>query len=161
LTPMYGVVVCPRCRRAKGVDLRQKTTGCACGFQIRIVPSRVRAKASSPRELRGLVGQANAEIAGGLEEYRSAASPVTRRRARGPHERVVAVAAKAGDRVQRIHAAAVGLTRELEVFSRDDWRRVLERIDIPDPDAALGELLRTNVVYEPRPGFYRAVSLGP
>src|SRR5213596_3502262 len=72
---MYGVIVCPRCKRAKGVDLKQKTTTCACGFEIRIAPSRVRARADTARELASLVGQVSAELAGGLAAYRKAATP--------------------------------------------------------------------------------------
>src|SRR6266480_6501626 len=77
---MYGVVVCPRCKRAKGVDLKQKTTTCLCGFEIRVVPARVRARANTARELAPLVGQVSAEIAGGLKAYREAAAPVRRTR---------------------------------------------------------------------------------
>lgn len=156
---MYGVVVCPRCRRAKGVDLSQKTTACACGFEIRVAPSRIRARTETARDLRGLVARANAELGGGLAEVREATRVRPPRRPRGPHARVVAASARAGDRVRRIRAAAIELTKELEVFTDDDWRRVLEGLDIPDPDAALQELLGSNAIYEPRPGFYRAVSL--
>src|SRR6059036_205541 len=62
---MYGVVVCPRCKRAKGVNLKQKTTTCQCGFEIYVVPARIRARAVTARELAPLVGQVSAEIAGG------------------------------------------------------------------------------------------------
>src|SRR5437660_12177541 len=48
---MYGVIVCPRCKRAKSVDLNQKTTTCACGYEIRCAPSRLRAWAYTLREL--------------------------------------------------------------------------------------------------------------
>lgn len=158
---MFGVVVCPRCKKAKGVELSKKTTTCACGFEIRVVPSRIRARAPTARELADLVGQANAELAGGLEAYRRAATPGTRRRSRDVHARVVAAAANAGDRARRIHAAAVELTRELDVFSRGDWDRVLEGLGIPHPDEALEGLIEIREVYEPKPGFYRAVSLTP
>ena len=90
---MYGVVVCPRCKRAKGVDLKQKTTTCLCGFEIRVVPSRVRARANTARELAPLVGQVSAEIAGGLKAYREAAAPVRRIRPRDVHLRVIGIAA--------------------------------------------------------------------
>lgn len=156
---MYGVVVCPRCRKAKGVDLSQKTTQCACGFEIRVAPAKVRARAESPRELASLVAQVNAELAGGLKEYRKATAPRPRRRSRDVHLRVAGLAARAGDRAHRVRAAAVELTRELEVFSIADWTRVLTALGIPDPEATLDELVRTSVVYEPRAGFYRAVSL--
>ncbi|HKZ98295.1 MAG TPA: hypothetical protein VJ326_01695 [Thermoplasmata archaeon] len=158
---MFGVVVCPRCRRAKGVDLTQKTTACSCGFEIRVVPARVRAKAPTARGLAALVGQANAELAGGLDTYRRDAAPRPRRRSQDVHARVAGKAAKAGDRAHRIHAVAVALSEELEVFSRDDWRRVLERLGIPAADDALEGLVQRREVYEPTPGFYRAVSLTP
>jgi len=158
---MYGVVVCPRCRRAKGVDLSQKTTTCPCGFEIRIVPARVRARASTARELRPLVARVNAELAGGLAAYEEASRVRRRRRSRDVHARVVATASKAGDRAHRIRAAAVGLTQELVLFSLDDWRRVLQGLGESDPENALQSLVRGNEVYEPKPGFFRALDLNP
>jgi hypothetical protein len=65
---MYGVLVCPRCKRAKGVNLKQKTTTCQCGFEIHVVPARIRARAETARELAPLVGKVSAELAGGTEE---------------------------------------------------------------------------------------------
>ena len=156
---MYGVVVCPRCKRAKGVDLKQKTTTCLCGFEIRVVPSRVRARANTARELAPLVGQVSAEIAGGLKAYREAAAPVRRIRPRDVHLRVIGIASKAQGRANRVRAAAVELTRELELFTFDDWSRVLAGLGIPDPRAALEALIRTNAVFEPKAGFYRTIGL--
>jgi len=158
---MYGVVVCPRCKRAKGVDLKQKTTTCLCGFEIRVVPSRVRARANTARELAPLVGEVSAEIAGGLKAYREAAAPVRRIRPRDVHLRVIGIASKAQGRANRVRAAAVELTRELEVFSMPDWERVLAGLGIPHPEEALAALVRANLVLEPTSGFYRAVSLSP
>ena len=158
---MYGVVVCPRCKRAKGVDLKQKTTTCLCGFEIRVVPSRVRARANTARELAPLVGQVSAEIAGGLKAYREAAAPVRRIRPRDVHLRVIGIVSKAQGRANRVRAAAVELTRELEVFSMPDWERVLAGLGIPHPEEALAALVRANLVLEPTSGFYRAVSLSP
>jgi len=158
---MYGVVVCPRCKRAKGVDLKQKTTTCLCGFEIRVVPSLVRARANTARELAPLVGQVSAEIAGGLKAYREAAAPVRRIRPRDVHLRVIGIASKAQGRANRVRAAAVELTRELEVFSMPDWERVLAGLGIPHPEEALAALVRANLVLEPTSGFYRAVSLSP
>jgi len=158
---MYGVIVCPRCKRAKGVDLKQKTTTCACGFEIRIAPSRVRARADTARELASLVGQVSAELAGGLAAYRKAATPARRRRSRDVHLRIAGVASKPHDRASRLRAAAVELTRELEVFSLEDWTRVLAGLGIADAEGALATLIRANLVMEPKDGFYRAVSLSP
>jgi len=158
---MYGVVVCPRCKRAKGVDLKQKTTTCACGFEIHFLSARIRGRAETARELAPLVGQVNAEIAGGLDEYQRVARPARRKRSRDVHLRVVGIASRPRDRGSRIRAAAVELTRELEVFSLEDWRRVLAGLGIPRPEEALETLRRANFVLEPKDGFYRAVSLNP
>ena len=158
---MYGVVVCPRCKRANGVDLKQKTTTCVCGFEIRIVPSRVRAKADTARELAPLVGRVSAELAGGLDAYQRAAAPAHRSRSRDVHLRVVGIASKPRDRASRLRAAAVELTRELEVFSLADWTQVLAGLGIARPEEALATLVRANLVMEPKNGFYRAVSLSP
>src|SRR3989442_15466531 len=106
---MYGVIVCPRCKRAKGVDLKQKTTTCACGFEIRVAPSRVRARADTARELASLVGQVSAELAGGLAAYLKAAAPARRRRSRDVHLRAVGAAAEPRDPACRRRGAAVEL----------------------------------------------------
>ena len=156
---MYGVVVCPRCKRAKGVDLRQKTTTCQCGFEIHVTPARVRARAETPRELAPLVGQVNAELAGGTRAVQEMLDPPRRARPKQVHARVIAAVPKTGDRTTRIRAAAVELTSELEVFTREDWSRVLEGLGIPDAESALEALVRSNAVFEPREGFFRAVEL--
>ncbi len=158
---MYGVIVCPRCRRAKGVNLKQKTTTCQCGFEIYVVPARIRARAETARELAPLVGKVSAEIAGGTEEYQRAKSPVRRKRSRDVHVRVIVVAGKERDRAGRVRSAAIELTRELEVFSSSDWERVLAGLGIPHAAEALAMLVKENVVFEPKAGFYRAVLLNP
>jgi hypothetical protein len=154
---MYGVVVCPRCRRAKGVDLEQKTTACPCGFEIRVVPSKALATVGTSRELIEAVRRVSAELGGGLGIVERASAPRHRRPNRDVHARVAALAAKAGDRAHKVRAAATELSKEVGVFTREDLRAVLASLAIPDADAALEELLRANVVFEPREGFYRVV----
>src|SRR5438093_11442475 len=99
---MYGVVVCPRCKRAKGVNLKQKTTTWQCGFEIHVVPARVRARAETARELAPLVGQVSSELAGGTEEYRRALALARQGRALDDDVRVIGVATKASDRRCRV-----------------------------------------------------------
>lgn len=157
---MFGVVVCPGCGRAKGVELKQKTTTCACGFEIRVLPSRVLARAGTAREIAPLVGRANAQIAGGIDAYDRLASPPRRRRSRDVHARVIAEVPKAGDRATRIRAAAAELSKELELFTRDDWTKVMDGLGILEPEGALEALIRANAVFEPRTGFYRTIGVG-
>lgn len=153
---MYGVVVCPRCRRAKGVDLAKKTTSCDCGFEIRVAASRTPFESSSSRSLVTAVGRVQAELHGGLDLVESASASRPKRRSKDAFTRVIASASR-GDRRQRTRLAAEGLAREFVLFTAEDWRRVAEAIGIPNPDEALQELARANVVYEPRPGYYRTV----
>ena len=153
---MFGVVVCPRCGRAKGVELPKKTTSCPCGFEIRVSPSRVRYETADARDLAVAVGRINAELHGGAKEVQAlAAKP--RRPGKDAVLRVVAAASRAGDRRHRMRAAAEGLAQEFVLFTREDWRGVCEALGIPEPEGALEELVRGNVVYEPRPGYYRTV----
>ncbi len=155
---MFGVVVCSRCHRARGVDLSKKTAGCSCGFEIRVRSARVYARAGTARELVEAVRRIQAQRHGGLEAYARAASPPRPRRSRSVHARVAAAARSAGDRSAKVRAAALGLTEEIELFTVDDLRRVLDALGIPGADARLGELLAGNVVYEPREGYYRAIA---
>ncbi len=158
---MYGVVVCPRCKRAKGVDLKQKTTMCSCGFTIHVVPARVKARAATAHELAPLVGQVNADLAGGGKQVQQLLAPRRKARPGDVHARVIAAVQDRGDRATRVRSAAVELTNELELFTRDDWAKVLDGMGIADPDGALAVLLDANLVFEPKPGFYRVVDLRP
>ena len=155
---MFGVVVCPRCHRAKGVELSKKTTTCSCGFEIRVFPARITVRVGTERELIEAVRRVSAELAGGLAEYERAIQPRKKKRIEEVHARVAAAAMKAGDRAHRVRAAAVELSKELEVFSVADLRAVLTALGIPEVDDSLDELLRANVVSEPREGYYRAVT---
>jgi len=151
---MFGVVVCPRCKRAKGVELEKKTTTCDCGFEIRILASRTVFETSDARELAAEVGRTQARLRGGTKEVEAASRP--KRRSRDAFTRVITDAGR-GDRRQRMRRAAEGLAREFVLFTLEDWRRVAEALAIPDPSEALEELTRGNVVYQPRPGYYRTV----
>lgn len=155
---MFGVIVCPRCRKAKGVDLKQKTTTCSCGFEIRVVPERIRTRAETARAIAPLVGRVNAEIAGGLNAYDRAQAPKKRARVRDVHGRVIAAVTGRGDRAARVRAAAAELSNELELFTIEDWTKVLAGLGISNPEASLEALVRSNAVFEPKRGYYRIVS---
>lgn len=152
---MYGVVVCPRCHRAKGVRLDQKTSMCQCGCTIDLSTAKVYAKTSDARELSKAVGLQSAKLRGGLKEYERAAG--LPRRAKGVHGRVADTAAEARGRDGKVRAVAIGLTKELGTFTARDFAIVIESMRIPDPQARLGELLETTFIYEPEPGRYRTV----
>src|SRR3989442_14967767 len=101
---MFGVVVCPRCHRAKGVDLSKKTTSCSCGFEIRVVPASVRVRVGTERELIEAVRRGSAELAGGLADDEQPAAPRKRRRIGDVHPRAPAAAMKEGEQAPRVRA---------------------------------------------------------
>src|SRR2546428_13582623 len=93
---MFGVVVCPRCHRAKGVDLSKKTTTCSCGFAIRVVPARVRLRVGTERELIEAVRRGGAELAGGPSPDERGKPPREKKRKTGWRPPPAAAALKAG-----------------------------------------------------------------
>jgi hypothetical protein len=61
----FGVIVCPKCKSAKGVLLLHKTTRCnRCGKTLTINKLRILHKTNSESELRHSIGLINAEIEG-------------------------------------------------------------------------------------------------
>jgi hypothetical protein len=147
---MYGVLVCPRCRRAKGVRATQRTTRCACGLSIPVRVSGFRARVDRVADLPGAVRAVAAAIADG-----PVLGPRPRRRSREVHVRVAA--GVRGDRRGKILAAAEGLTREVVLFTREDLDRVLHCVGVGDVDGALEALRRDNLLVEPRPGYFRVI----
>lgn len=152
---MYGVVVCSRCKRAKGVSLDQKTTTCQCGNKIILKGTRVRARTEDARELAKAIAAENARLRGGLEEYRRVAG--TPRRIGGVHGRIVDEAAKAGKKDEKVKAVALKLTESLGSFTAKDFVLILTSMGIAGPHDRLKELIELNLVYEPEPGRFKAV----
>ena len=66
-----GIVVCPKCKKAKGVNLSCKTTRCTrCGRVLRLEKLRVMYKTDSEQKLRQALGLVNAELNGKLEDFK-------------------------------------------------------------------------------------------
>jgi ribosomal protein L37AE/L43A len=62
----YGVVVCPNCRKAKGIELSQKTTRChKCGKLWKVRNLRILYETNSAVELQKAVAIANDKISRG------------------------------------------------------------------------------------------------
>jgi hypothetical protein len=59
----FGVIVCPRCKRAKGVDLSSKTTKCIrCGKSLQLSKLKILYETESQEKLRQAIGVMNAKI---------------------------------------------------------------------------------------------------
>ena len=67
----FGIVVCPRCKKAKVVDLSCKTTKChRCGKVLRLEHLRILHKSNSDQKIRQALGLVNAEMDGRFEEFK-------------------------------------------------------------------------------------------
>lgn len=152
---MYGVVVCSKCRRAKGASLSKKTTTCQCGNKIMIKGARVRVRTKDARDLAVAVASENARLRGGLEEYRQAVG--LPRRIGGVHGRVAEEASKAAKKDEKIMAVAANLTLRLGAFSEKDFVLVLTSMGIAKPREHLNRLVELSLVFEPEPGRFKAV----
>jgi len=61
----FGAIVCPRCKRAKGILLTSKTTACPhCGKKFKIRGLKVYYKTDSTKELAAAVGKLNESLRG-------------------------------------------------------------------------------------------------
>jgi len=60
-----GVLVCPQCKQAKGVDLSSKTTKCVgCGKTLTVQKLKIFYETDSQEQLRRAIGMLNAELDG-------------------------------------------------------------------------------------------------
>lgn len=67
----FGVVVCPHCKKVKGVDLSCKTTKCPrCGKVLRLENLKIFYKTDSMEKLQQAIGLVNAELDGKLKEFK-------------------------------------------------------------------------------------------
>lgn len=148
----YGVIICPKCGKAKGIETRRKTTTCFCGRKIRLKRGMFKFMTDSPSELADTVGKVNAALHG--------AEPMPkekRRKRKDSYAAMVECTAPIKDPLERLHAIATELTRSKSQFDLDDLRRVLSIMGRDDPERMLAKLLENGVVFEVAPGRYKAV----
>jgi hypothetical protein len=76
----YVVVVCSRCKLAKGAPEKQKTTMCpSCGRTLHIADLKKYYHAESLPEVRDAIGRLNAKLRGGLDAYTEEAAEKLKR----------------------------------------------------------------------------------
>ena len=66
----FGVIVCPKCKKVKGVNLSYKTTKCLrCGKVLTIDKLKIFYKTDSQKKLQQAIGLMNAKFDGRLNEF--------------------------------------------------------------------------------------------
>lgn len=153
---MYVVVACNRCRRAKLVEHHRKTTTCAaCDRPLELRDLKVHYSGMSLDEARETAGLLNATLAGREREYLAAmvvpAAPEPR------HDNRWNAAAAAARKVSGETARADAVARALREFDDGELAAAFALAGLREPARHLRRMLETQVVYEPRPGTYRAL----
>jgi uncharacterized Zn finger protein (UPF0148 family) len=148
----YGVIVCPSCGKAKGVEAEKKTTTCQCGREIELSRVKLHYSTDSPMELADAVAQANALIAGGEKLKKE-----PRSRKRGPNAAIAEKAKSVKDPLERMRVIASELTAMNGEFDIDDVRRVSGLLSKDSPEDIVARLQEHNLIYETANGKFRSV----
>ena len=153
---MYQVVACNRCRRAKIVEQGRKTSTCAsCDRPLDLKDLRTYYAGISLDEARETAGRLNAALAGREREYLAAmvvpAAPARR------HDNKWNAAASAARKVSGESARADAIARALGEFDDAELAAAFALAGLREPSRQLRRMLQSQVVYEPRPGVYRAL----
>ena len=154
---MYGVVLCSRCRKAMGVDLRNETASCQCGNMLKLKEMKKFFESLDQREVASAVARMNAELEGGTEEWEALAEEFAKPDADDPYSRMVSEASTMADSQERLELVVRGLTDIQGSFTRDDLQKALRMLGVRKVDQCLELMLRESIIYEPETGVYRAV----
>ncbi|MDD1769981.1 MAG: DUF1922 domain-containing protein [Methanomassiliicoccales archaeon] len=145
---MFGVVVCPKCKKARGVVLGSARARCPrCGHSIDLSRARVFYKTDSQTELAEAVKKMMDRLSEGIEEIdverkRRRPVPAKETRKRRTEESLVAVAKE--------------LTLSLGSFEVMDFASSLEIKNAEEASKLIDAMLAQGLLLEPRPGRYRA-----
>lgn len=168
----FGVVLCPRCKTAKGIRLNAKTSRCSkCGKNIDLKKAQVLYRVSSERQLSKVVMEYNKKIMSGEEIYLEdikSIKQVKQKRTKGKeygkspsiYEDVLSKLNVVSGRDEKIVCAAKELCNLKEEFTEDDFREILMGIGIDKEDDLrkyLTKLMANDVIYEPKSGIYRCL----
>ena len=152
---MFGVIVCPKCNRARGVDLSVAAATCSsCGKKISVGKAKVYFKTESESELAEAVRRMSERLAVDVESAPHARKK--KRRRLSFHEELGARAKKLKGSEDRLRFVAENLTSELGAFSVQDLAMVVRCYDEADAEELIEKMLSSGIIFEPEPGKYRS-----
>lgn len=154
----YGVVICPSCKRPKGVDLADKTSRCVCGKRLNLRELKVLYRTEDARRLSEAIGTIAARMEDKEEELRADLRKARHRSTEeDPYPEITAMAGQVASDGERAVVVIQGLGDRLGSFTVEEARDIFERTGLGDPEPWIERLLRENVIYEPRKGSFRFV----
>jgi len=167
----YVVIVCSRCRLARGASETAKTASCPrCGRKLRVPELRKYYRSESLDRLREAIGQLNARLKGGLDVYLEdvyesvAEKPPSARPPADPEE---LMARKDDERLRQMgravpsnkldRAILLCLMGRKPATSEELLGLLPLKCTIEQLDRRLEALRRTGLLYEPGAGKYALV----
>ena len=147
---MFGVIICPKCNRARGVDLSVKTSKCpGCGLHSEVDRMRTYFQTDNEQELAELVRRTSSRMQHSIEDY---GDDVVLARQATEEQR------KKTRNLSLDFDGMVMIARSLSSvgFGLDDLKEALtkEGYDL-DPAKIASVMLNEGIVYEPKPGRFR------
>jgi hypothetical protein len=169
----FGVVVCPTCKNAVGINLKVKSTKCRrCNQQFKVKNRKILYETNSERELALAVGQVNLKILNGTNDYQNLLNDLEIENRQELFEqdgifafdqsidnfKRIAMKVKKFNTLQdQLVGLAVELSKEFTVFSAGDFGKVIVHLGL-NPDESekyIEQLISSGLIYEPRVGYYR------
>lgn len=149
----YGVVVCTKCKNAKGVDLISKNTRCTrCGKQLSLRKLNVYFRSDSQTEIASKVGELNAKLRD--VDITPEHTPKS-----DPHTLAVKESSFGSNERERLSIIARVLTRELGSFGREDIQKIIEIKGTGDINEMIESLKKLDDVYEPEREVFKSADL--
>ena len=147
----YGVIICPKCGKARGVESVRKTVTCPCGRRIKLARMKLRFTTDSPLELAEIVAKVNASLSGGGPMPKQ-----KRRRKTDPYVAVVEKAKGIKEPLGKMRMIIAELSAIRPEFDSEDISRIAAIIGYGSPGALVDRLLESGLIYEVSPGRFKA-----
>jgi uncharacterized Zn finger protein (UPF0148 family) len=146
---MFGVIVCPRCHRVRGIDLSTNRTVCpGCGHSMVVSKAKIYFETEDRRELAEAVRLKAREVAPTLDEADDESWSVGA-------EKEITVIPKLDE--HGLLTVALRLSKEKGEFSKKELMNELCMEDEESIGHLLENMLLEGLIYEPEPGRYRAI----
>jgi predicted RNA-binding Zn-ribbon protein involved in translation (DUF1610 family) len=171
----YVVIVCSRCRLARGAAETAKTASCPnCGRKMHVAELRKYFRSESLDQLREAIGQLNARLKGGLDIYLDdlyksvpETKPVAAPAPVSPEDADEARSRKAEERLKQSgravpqnkldRAIVMSLMGRAPATSEELRPLLTVKCTVEQLDKRLEALRRSGLLYEPRAGRYALV----
>lgn len=147
---MYGVIICPKCHRARGVSLSTKKAACShCGHVINVSLARVYHRTESQEELVLAVQKMTEKLAVSIEDY-----PAERKR---PARPAPEPAKRSLGSEEGLRHLLIDITSTKVEFGTQDLMALLAMKE-EEVSNLIQRMMQAGLIFEPAPGRYRSLT---